>query len=64
MDLQWTIFVQQVGTDDSIAVRTVERPFKGATVADFGLSTSEGRKLVANLRQTVAQSQIRAYDEH
>ena len=64
MDLQWTIFVQRVGTDDPIAVGTVERPVKCATVADFGLSISEGRKLLANLQQIVAQSQIRAYDEH
>lgn len=64
MDLQWTIFVQRVGTYESIAVGTVERPGNGATFADFGLSISEGRKLLANLQQIVAQSQIKAYDEH
>ena len=41
MDLQWSIFVQRVGTDESIAVGTVERPVKGATVADFDLSISD-----------------------
>ncbi len=64
MDLQRTSFVQRVGTDDPIAIGTVERPIRGATFADFGRSISEGRTILANLQQIVAQSQIRAYDEH
>jgi hypothetical protein len=62
MDLQWTVSVQRRGAPDTVALGIFQRPVKGATAADFGLSIAEGRELLAALQQVVAQDQIRAYD--
>lgn len=63
MDLQWTVYVQQVGTGELTKVGSVGRPIDGASVADFGLSIPEGRALLASLQQVLAQDQVLAYDE-
>jgi hypothetical protein len=51
------------GASELVKVGSVERPIDGATIADFGLSISEGRKLLARLQQVVAQDQAMAYDQ-
>lgn len=44
MDLQWTIYLKRRGAEGKVTLCTFRRPVRGATVADFGLSTSKGRE--------------------
>ena len=62
MELQWTIYLKRSGNAEAVQLATFDRPAIGATPADFGLSISEARQLLAALQQAVAQDQICAYD--
>jgi len=62
MDLQWIVYVQRQGSSDRVPLATLQRPISTATAGDFGLSTREGRMLLAALQGAVAQDQIVAYD--
>ncbi|MEO8807497.1 MAG: hypothetical protein ABI433_15560 [Burkholderiaceae bacterium] len=35
MDLQWAVYVQQVGTGELMKVGSVDRPIDGATAVSF-----------------------------
>lgn len=62
MDIHWTIYLQRDGTDEKVPLATFQGPLEGATLADFGLSMSEGKSLLSGLQQAMAQDQIHAYD--
>lgn len=62
MDIHWTIYLQRDGTDEKVPLATFQRPLEGATLADFGLSMSEGKSLLSSLQHAMVHDQIRAYD--
>ena len=61
-EMRCTVSVRRDGEHVDVPLATFTRPVDAATVADFGLSMEEGRQLLSSLQQTIAQSQIRAYD--
>jgi hypothetical protein len=61
-EMCWTVSVRRDGEHLDVPLAPFTRPVDAATVADFGLSMEEGRQLLSSLQQTIAQSQIRAYD--
>jgi hypothetical protein len=62
MDIGWTVYPQPHDGSEAVPLATFRRPAVGATPADFGLSTAEGRELLVALQHAIAQSQIHACD--
>jgi hypothetical protein len=57
-----TVSARRHGEHVDVPLATFTRPVDAATVADLGLSIEEGRHLLGSQQQTIAQSQIHAYD--
>jgi hypothetical protein len=59
MDMHWTIYLQRDGADEKVPLARFQRPLEEAAQADFGLSMSEGKRLLSSIQHVVAQDQIR-----
>ena len=57
MDMGWTVYLQPHDGSDAVPLSTFRRPVDGATAADLGLSTVEGRvEPLAAVRRTAERN--------